>query len=126
MNGIQKQASELAEEWKNSDCSDLRELERNGDKMAALLRQIASMGGDVTAPVAQVLTVQQHQRVILRDPVIWIGPIPHGESLYTRKQLDAARLAGFEAGRRKGLEDAASVCEKISDEYGYRESTRCA
>lgn len=93
---IPQRAAELAEEWKNSDCSNLRELERNGDKMAGLLRQIASMGGDV-----EPMTLQELDCYL--DPT----DSPDPGKVYSQQALDAARLAGFEAGRRKGLEEAA-------------------
>lgn len=103
MTSIQKLAAELAEEWKNSDCSNLRELERNGDKMAALLRQIASMGGDVE-PVAE-LVLQDIGRPFsaMQVRVQFFGAVPAaGDRLFTQQALDAAWLAGFEAGRNKG------------------------
>lgn len=46
-----------------------------------------------------------------------------GNVVYTQQAIDSARLAAFEAGRRKGLEDAASACDKISSHsvtVGYR------
>lgn len=112
MTSIQQQAAELAEEWKiAADFNDKSGVVNVGNLMAALLRQIASMGGDVE-PVARAEAIQDGPFRYLR--FVDMGCPPVNADLYTDDQLETARLAGFEAGRRKGLEDAARVCDKSS------------
>lgn len=113
---IQKQAAELAEEFERFSAEYPATVVAY--QMAALLRQIASMGGDV-APVARAEAIQDGPFRYLR--FVDMGCPPVNADLYTCDQLDAARLVGFEAGRRNGLEEAAEICEEISNRYRYHE-----
>lgn len=126
---IQKQAAELLSEWEvAADFNDKSGVVNVGNLMAALLRQIASIGGDVEPegylcewsgrigmPNNQVFYYGERGSAIEDD---WNRqPDVHKNlPLFTQQALDAARLAGFEAGRRKGLEDAASACEEHKDD----------
>lgn len=108
MTSIQQQAAELAEEMRNWLTSDTapRGVSSVVFDASELLRQIASIGGDV-------------EPMTLQELDCYLDPTDSHEpgKVYSQQALAAARLAGFEAGRRKGLEDAAIRCDEVKQWY---------
>lgn len=119
MTSIQQQAAKLVEEFKS--CGDEYSETDIAYRMADFLRSVANVGGDVE-PVA---SIHAFGSLINCDPYPSVAIQPKEacrllsdgvHDLYTEFALVKSKLDAFEAGRRKGLEDAAEVCKEHKDD----------
>lgn len=104
MTSIQQQAAELAEEFKS--CGDEYTETDIAYRMADLLRQIVGIGGDVEpvawANIDSIIRGEPRRIATRKTEAEYFNKYLYCvDPLFTQQALDAARLAGFEAGQNR-------------------------